>query len=184
MFEKARSVTTTGEPDGFSPPRAFRADVFPDGHTRLVVSVPPGELQATHLALLDVLEGPLGVRYVRLTDRKTGQLPSPEGRVAMGVDKPRARAALVSRAALIWGDGRHQLWLRGELGETLILDELGLLYCSPDDPAFRDALTALLIPEADVPMMDKRDYVQVSFLAEADAQEESLWDDLKMLRWK
>lgn len=184
MLEKARSVTEKGEPDGYTPPRAFRADVFPDGHTRLVVSVPPAELEATHLALLDVLEGPLGVRYVRLTDRKTGQLPSPEGRVAMGVDKGRARAALVSRRELIWGDGRHQLWLRGELGETLILDELGLLYASPDDPAFRDVLTALLIPEAAPPMMDARDYVQVNFCLEADAQEASLWEELKMLRWK
>jgi hypothetical protein len=33
-------------------------------------------------------------------------------------------------------------------------------------------------------MMDSRDYVRVTFLAEADAQEASLWDELKMLRWK
>ncbi len=184
MFEKARSVTATGEPDGYTPPRTFRGDVFPDGHTRLVVSVPPGELRAVHLALFDMLEGPLGVRYVRLTDRKTGQLPAPEGRVSMGVDKGRARAALTERPALVWGDGRHQLWLRGQLGETVILDELGLLYCSPDDPAFRDVLTSLGIPESDAPMMDKRDYVQVNFSVDADAQEESLWEELKMLKWR
>ncbi|MSQ03905.1 MAG: hypothetical protein EXR71_18795 [Myxococcales bacterium] len=184
MIEKAQSVTVAGEPDGFVPPRAWRLETFPDGHTRLVISVPWAELQTTHLALLDTLTAPLGVRYVQLTDRATGQLPTPQGRVAMGLSKGRVRAAMQARPTLLWSDGRHQLWLRGELGETVILDELGLLYASPDDPAFRDALAALAIPEATVPTLDKRDYVRVSFLAEADAEEASLWQDLNMLKWK
>jgi hypothetical protein len=184
MVPKAVSVTVAGEPDGFVPPRGWRAEVFGDGHTRIVVSVPAEELQATHLALLGALEGPLGVRYVQLTDRQRGQLPAPEGRVAMGVASARAMAALRARPELVWGDGRHQLWARGTLGETVILDEMGLIYLSPDDPAFRDELTARGIPESAAPMMDSRDYVRVTFLAEADAQEASLWDELKMLRWK
>ncbi len=184
MIEKAQSVTAAGEPDGFVPPKAWRLETFPDGHTRLVISVPPGELQATHLTLLAALTAPLGLRYVQLTDRASGQLPAPQGRVAMGLTAARVRAAMESRQNLMWSDGRHQIWLRGELGETVILDELGLLYASPDDPAFRDALAGLGIPEATVPTMDKRDYVRVSFLAEADAEEASLWQDLNMLKWK
>jgi hypothetical protein len=184
MVPKAQSVTATGEPDGFTPPRAFRADVFPDGHTRLVVSVPPEELRATHLALVGALSGRLGLRYVQLTDRKVGQLPAPVGRVAMELDAERVRAGLEARARLVWEDGRHQLWLRGALGETVILDELGLLHCSPDDPSFRDALAALGIPEGTPEMMDKRDYVRVAFLSEADAEEESLIEDFKLLKWR
>jgi hypothetical protein len=184
MTPKAQSVTATGEPDGFVPPRAWRAEVFGDGHTRIVVSVPPEELQAVHLALLAPLEGPWGVRYVQLTDRKTGQHATPEGRVAMGVAPATAVAALKARPSLVWTDGRHQLWVRGSLGETVILDELGLIYLSPDDPLFRDALTSQGIPESKAPTMDSRDYVKVTFLAEADAEEASLWESLKMLRWK
>jgi len=184
MIPKAQSVTPTGEPDGFVPPRAFRADAFPDGHTRIVVSVPPDELRATHLALVRVLSGKLGLRYVQLTDRKVGQLPAPVGRVAMELDAARVLAALEARALLVWEDGRHQLWLRGTLGEQVILDELGLLHCSPDDPSFRDALASLGIPEGKPEMMDKRDYVRVAFCSEADEQEESLFAELKMLKWK
>jgi hypothetical protein len=184
MMPKAQSVTVDGEPDGFVAPRAWRPEVFGDGHTRIVVSVPSEELPTVHLALVGALEGPLGVRYVQLTDRVKGQLPVPEGRVAMGVEPDRAIAALKARPELVWGDGRHQVWTRGALGETVILDELGLLYLSPDDPLFRDALTAQGIPESSAPTMDSRDYVKVTFVAEADAQEASLWDELKMLRWK
>ncbi len=184
MTPKAQSVTLEGEPDGFLAPRAWRAEVFGDGHTRLVVSVPADELPALHLSLIGALEGPVGFRYVQLTDRLTGQLPAPEGRVAMGVATATVVRALRERPELIWGDGRHQVWARGSLGETVILDELGLLYLSPDDPVFRDALTAQGIPESDAPTMDRRDYVKVAFLAEADAQEASLWEELKMLRWK
>lgn len=184
MTPKAQSVTLSGEPDGFLPPRAWRSEVFGDGHTRLVVSVPAEELQSVHLGLLGLVEGPWGVRYVQLTNRLTGQLPAPEGRVAMGVAPARALAVLKERPTLVWADGRHQLWVRGALGETVILDEMGVIYLSPDDPMFRDALTAFGIPESNAPTMDSRDYVKVAFHAEADAEETSLWESLKMLRWK
>ncbi len=184
MTPKAQSVTAAGDPDDFQPPRAYRADTFPDGHTRLVVSVPQEELRATHLALLASLSGKLGLRYVQLTDRLTGQLPAPIGRVAMDVRADRLVAALEARPELVWTDGRHQLWVRGSMGETVILDEMGLLHCAPDDPSFRDALAALAIPEGRPKMMDNRDYVKVTFLAEADAQEASLWEELKLLKWK
>ncbi len=179
---KASSVTVEGQPDGWTPPRSFRAQVAPDGSTRLVVSVPPEELSATHLALLDALDGPWSVRYLKLTDRQSGQLQKPETWVRMDVKPELARQALIDRAALVWHDGRHQLWVRGKFGDQVVLDELGILYCYPDDPAFRTALAGL--PESKEVGMDGRDYVRVELLAEADAQEQSLVQALALQHWK
>lgn len=181
---KAVSVLPSGEPDGFLPPRCFRLEVFPDGHTRLVVSVPADELPAIHLAFVRVLGARLGVRYLQLTDRQRGQLPTPEGRVAMDVDAPQVIAALESRPELIYRDGRHQLWLRGGQGESMILDENGVIFVSPDDPSFREVLANAAIPESAAQTLEKRDYVRVNFSAAADVQEASLWAELNMLRWK
>lgn len=124
------------------------------------------------------------MRYLQLTDRKRGQLPTPEGHVAMDVAAERVVAAVNSRRELIYGDGRHQLWLRGPLGESVILDENGVIFLSPDDPSFRDALLDLDVPESSAGTLEKRDYVRVNFLSAADAQETSLWAELNMLRWK
>lgn len=179
---KAESVTKEGQPDGWTPPRGFRAQVAPDGTTRLVASVPSAELADLHLRLLGVLGARLGVRYVRLTDRKKGQLPQPESFVRMDVPAERVLAALRARPELVWHDGRHQLWVRGVYGEQVVLDELGVLYCYPDDPSFRDALGDL--PESKALGMDGRDYVKVGFLAEADAQEASLIEELGLQAWK
>lgn len=181
---KAISVLPSGEPDGFVPPRCFRLEVFPDGHTRLVVSVPAEELPGIHLAFVRVLGSRLGVRYLQLTDRQRGQLSTPEGRVAMEVDSAKVIAAIEARPELIYRDGRHQLWLRGEQGESMILDENGVIFVSPDDPGFRDLLYRASIPESSAQTLEKRDYVRVNFSAAADAQEASLWTELNMLRWK
>jgi hypothetical protein len=169
---KAASVTREGEPDGWVPPRSYRAQVAPDGTTRLVVSVPPDEVRAVHLRLLEVLGSPVSIRYLRLTDRQTGQLAKPENHVRMDAPAPVVRSALEANAALVWHDGRHQLWARGAFGEQVVLDELGVLYCYPDDPAFREALVD--IPLSDAVGMDGRDYVRVGFLSEADAEERAL----------
>lgn len=184
VVPKAVSVLPSGEPDGFVPPRCFRLEVFPDGHTRLVVSVPAEELPAIHLSFLRALGPRLGVRYLQLTDRQRGQLPTPEGRVAMDVESTKVIAALSARAELIYGDGRHQLWVRGPQGESVILDENGVIFVSPDDPSFRDLLSQAAIIESPAQTLEKRDYVRVNFSAAADAQEVSLWSDLNMLRWK
>jgi len=178
---KAVSVTREGEPDGWVPPRGWRAQVAADGSTRLVISVPPSELPATWLALAQALGAPLSVRYLQLTDRARGQLPKPRNFVAMDLPADRLLAALSARPALVWHDGRHQLWVRGRFGEQLVLDELGVLYGYPDDPAFRDALAGL--PETATVGMDGRDYVRVSFLAEADAEERSLIEELGLREW-
>lgn len=184
---KASSVTIEGHPDEWPPPRSFRAQVAPDGTTRLVISVPSDELAKTHLALLDVLAGPWSVRYLKLTDRKVGQLPKPQTWVRMDVAPEVVRAALEQRPALVWHDGRHQLWMRGAFGDQVVLDELGVLYCYPDDPAFRAALLGASeqgIPESKELGMDGRDYVRVTFLAEADAEEASLLAELSLQEWK
>lgn len=179
---KAASVTQDGQPDGWMPARGFRAQVAPDGTTRLVVNVPAAELAAVHLRLLAVLGERVGLRYVRLTDRQKGQLPTPETWVRMEVPADRARAALEARPELVWHDARHQLWARGRFGEQVVLDELGVLYCYPDDPAFRDALAGLA--ETRDVGMDGRDYVRVAFLAEADVQERTLIEELGLVPWK
>lgn len=179
---KATSVTREGQPDGWTPPQSFRAQVAPDGKTRLVISVPPEELPALHLRLLGALGDKVSVRYVRLTDRKKGQLPQPESFVRMDASADKVRAALEARPTLIWGDGRHQLWLRGRFDEQVVLDELGVLYCYPDDPVFRDALGEL--PERATVGLDGRDYVRVEFCADADAEEASLLAELSLQPWK
>ena len=102
----------------------------------------------------------------------------------MHLDPARLLAALRARPELVWGDGRHQLWIRGDLGETVVLDENGVLFCQPDDPSFRDLLAARNILEMTSQTLDTRDYVRVQFLAEADGQEASLWEELAMLRWQ
>ena len=149
-----------------------------------MVSVPPEELPDLHKDFVQALGPKLGVRYLQLTDRKRGQLPTPEGRVAMDVDSARVLSAFAGREALVYGDGRHQLWVRGSLGETVILDENGVMFLSPDDPSFRDLLRERGISESQSQTLEKRDYVRVNFLTEADAQEASLWDELNMLRWR
>lgn len=178
---KAVSVTVEGHPDGWQSPRGLRAQTAPDGNTRLVVYVPPDELRSVHERLIEALGGPISVRYLRLTDRTKGQLPKPVTYVRMDAPVADVRAALADAEALVWRDGRHQLWLRGRFGEQVVLDELGVLYCYPDDPSFREALADL--PETTAVGMDGRDYVRVQFLPEADAQEEALIARLSMQKW-
>ena len=145
---KAKSVSTTGDLDGFEAPRGWRAEEAPDGSTRILVHVPSGELRDRHIALLRTLQGPLAMRYVRLTDRATGQLAKPESYVHAEVPTQDLIDTLCAREALVWYDGRHQTWVRGVMGEQVVLDELGVLYCYPDDPTFRDALADLPFPAA------------------------------------
>jgi hypothetical protein len=178
---KASSVTRDGQPDGWVAPRSFRAQQAPDGTTRLVISVPSAELAETHLRLLARLEGPWSIRYLRLTDRQRGQLAKPENWVRMDVAADTVCAALDASAALVWHDGRHQLWVRGRMGDQVVLDELGVLYCYPDDPAFREALGKL--PQSGAVGMDGRDYVRVELLSEADAEERALMAALSLQRW-
>ena len=181
---KAQSVTKQGAPDGYVSPMAFKGQVLEGGYTRLEISSPPGKISVVHKALARLLSSPLKMRYVRLTDRQKGQLPKPENYVAVELPKERVEQALTMFEALLYQDGRNQLWLLGLDGEQLILDELGMIYVYPDDFSFREALQKLGWVEANHQTMADRDYVRVNFMAQADEQEQSLIQSLGMVRWE
>ena len=168
---RATSVTVSGEADGWVPPVGCASEADPAGSTRLVVSVPVERLQATHEALLAVLRPPLGVLWRQAVDRLN---PGPQGtppadHVALDRSLERVLAATRACAPLVYGDARAELWIRGGLGEQIVLDQDGVLYAYPDDPAFRDALSALGIPEVELTTFAQRDYVKHWYHAENDA---------------
>lgn len=182
---KAESVTREGQPDGFVPPRFFRSEVLQGGMTRLVVSVPMTELEAVHRALVGALEPPLKMLYKQLTDRVQGvQLPKPIDRVAVELPKDRVLDALAEFRQLVYHDGRHQIWVRGNRGEVVVLEEVGQIYVYPDDFLFRDALLALGVPEGDGEELGARDYVRVTFDARCDQLEAQLIHDLNLVEWR
>jgi len=171
---KASSVHRDGEPDGFAIGTGFWGERDPGGTTRLVVSVPAGRLADLHRGLVSALRAPLGVLYRQVVDRRN---PRPEGapprdHVALDLPVERVLAALEQCAPLVYHDARAEYWLRGALGEQLILDGDGLLYCYPDDPAFREVLETAGIPEGKVETLQERDYVRHAFRAECDVQED------------
>jgi len=179
---KATSVTEAGEPDGFTPPLLYSPQVGPDGTTRLVVSAPGSDLPRIHRLLVESLEAPLGVLWVQLVDRASGQRQEDDPRRWLTLEQ-QAGAVLsaVDRSPhLLYGDARGQLWIRGALGEQLVLDELGMVYLYPDDPAFRTALESAGVDESSAPTMADRDYVRVEFDAAADPEEQALLQDLSM----
>ncbi len=180
---KAESVTAQGAPDGFEPPLAWQSQVLPGGYSRLVISAPSERIPELHRALLGALEGPLRVLYRQLTDRASGQLPKPRDWIGAEISLERLLSALEAHAPLVYHDGRHQLWVKGLGSDQVVLEEIGVLFAYPDDPAYRDALEALGVPERRVQTMAERDYVKVNFVAEADAQERSLLQALGMVRW-
>ncbi len=180
---KAESVTQQGAPDGFQHPLAFQAQVLPGGYTRLVVSAPPERLPALHRALLGALEAPLRVLYRQLTDRSSGQLPKARDWVGAEITTKRLLDGLEAAAPLVYHDGRHQLWVKGQGSEQIVLEEIGVIFVYPDDPAYREVLLAEGVPEARVQTMAERDYVKVNFLAEGDAMERQLFQALGLVRW-
>lgn len=181
---KALSVTREGQPDGFVPPAVLVPQVLDGGYTRLLVSVPPEGLVALHQELLSLLTPPWKVLYVRLTDRAVGQLEKPQQLVGVDLGPAAVMAALEECKELIYEDGRHQLWVRGHRGEQVVLEELGVIYVYPDDPASREVCERHgLVEQVRVTTMADRDYVQVNFLAEADAQEDRLRFRLGLQSW-
>ena len=181
MYEsKASSVTPEGEPDGFVAPLQYTPEVSPEGVTRLKVSAGLDRLSEIHQALLRALSNPLGLLYVQLTDRAADQHHgnNPRRWLAMELELETLLEAIGGATALLYCDGRAQIWIRGALGEQVVLDELGLMYVYPDDPAFRDLLEALDVTEGHAPAMDDRDYIRVQLLADADTEEAQLIEGL------
>ena len=181
---KAESVDREGETDGFIPPMAYMPQVLDGGYTRIEISVPPSRLGFLHKKLVALLEGPLKLRYLRLTNRLRGQLQKPESYVAVELSKERVLQACEVCDDLFYHDGRHQLWIRGASDEQIVLDELGMIYIYPDDFLFRDTLASLGWVEANHESMASRDYVKVHFSVEADEQEQLLLQSLGMVRWE
>lgn len=179
---KAVSVTPDGEEDGFEPALAYHGEMTPKGDTRLVASAPPGEIRRVHEALVKALKPPLNVLYRQKVNRRD---PQPQGSpprdfVALDLPSERVAEALNDAASLIYHDARCEVWIRGSLGEQVILDTDGMVFCYPDDPCFRDALDAAGIPDASFDGMDKRDYVKHWFHQENDSREDALLANLKL----
>lgn len=181
---KAFSVNEQGEADGFKPPTSFCPRILEGGFTRLEVSSPTDKLAIIHKELVKTISFPCKLRYLKLTDRQSGeQLQNPKSFVAVDISKARMMQALEDFTELFYFDGRHQLWILGSEGEQIILDELGMIYIYPDDFLFRDTLMKLGWPEVKQDSMSDRDYVQVSFLAMADIQEDSLLQSFGLVEW-
>lgn len=177
------SVTEAGEPDGWTPSNGFVRDVGRDGETQIVVSTAPASLHPVHLALVAALDGPLSVLYRQLVDR---QAPRPQGSpprdfVALGVPSERVLAALEAASGLIYHDARSELWIRGRLGDQVVLDADGVIYCQPDDPLFEDLLRAHGVPEGIEQTILDRDYARHTFHAEHDAAEVAFRDALGLV---
>lgn len=173
---KAISVTAEGEPDGFVPAPGWWSERGPQGVTRLVVSAPPDRLAAAHHRLLAVLRSPLGFLYRQVVDRRNPrpQEEPPRDLVALEVPADVLLDALARSSRLVYHDARAEYWVRGADGDQVILDGDGLIYAYPDDPAFRDALDAVGLPEGKVTTLQERDYVKHWFHGEGDSQEDAL----------
>lgn len=184
MQPKSHSVTEQGALDGFIPPMAYQPQLLDGGYTRIEISSPPSKLSYIHKKLVEAMQGPLKVRYVRMTDREKGQLPKPESFVAVEISKERILQICDECSTLLYHDARHQFWILGVDREQLVLDELGMLYVYPDDFLFRDQLSSSGWIEAKHESMAERDYVKVFFSAQADEQEQQLIQALGMIRWE
>lgn len=173
---KSESVTEQGQPDGWVPPAGFVRELESGaGTTRVAVSVPHTHLLDLHVALARTLAEPVSVLYRQLIDRRD---PKPQGsppRDFVAVDQrlDRVIAGIEAHTSLLHHDARCELWLRGSMGEQLVLDADGMLFCYPDDPAFGDVLGEHGL-DADVPeTIADRNFVKHWFHAENDAVEDA-----------
>ncbi len=176
MKPRASSTDEKGLEDGFVADPSYSGEMDPRGGTRIVVSVPPDRLAAVHQRLLAVVRPPLGVLWRQVIDRRA---PRPQGtpprdHVALDVSFERLIATLRENEGVVYADARAELWVRGALGEQLILDQDGLIYAYPDDPSWRDALDGLGVPDKETPNLAGRDYVKHWFHAEHDVEEDQL----------
>ncbi|MCB9679529.1 MAG: hypothetical protein H6737_30770 [Alphaproteobacteria bacterium] len=180
---KASSCLQSGELDGWEVALGYSGEVTPTGATRLVVTAPVDRLPAVHAALVAVLGEPLSFLYRQKIDRRD---PKPQGHpgrdfVALELTRARVADALAAFGGLLYRDARCEAWIRGGMNDQVVLDVDGTIYCYPDDPAFRDVLEGLGVPESpDLVTLEGRDYVRHWFRAEADADEDGLIAALRL----
>ena len=181
---KAMSVTAQGEPDGWEVQEGYDVQPMPDGSTRLLVSLPAPRLAEGFCAIAPVLGARVGVLYRQYVNRMT---PGPNGAqpvdyIALELPLESVLAAVRTASTLLFHDARAELWLRGDLGDQMILDRDGLIYCYPDDPAFRDAVKALELREGAMEVLLERDYVKHFFHSENDVLEQEFIASLGLSR--
>lgn len=180
---KVESVHEDGTPDGWAPAPGFLRDTGPNGQTQIVVSVPVDLLATIHKALVATLAEPVGVLYRQIVDRRA---PRPAG------SPPRDFVAIERRLSpileaidrftdLIHHDARCEVWVRGAMGEQVVLDHEGLLYCAPDDPVFEDVLLSFGLNDQLGDTIRERNYPKHWFHASCDAQEDELIRQLELV---
>lgn len=179
---KAQSVTAEGEADGWEPTAGWFAEITPHGDTRMTAAAPVAQLPALHRAMVASLASPVSVLYRQKVDRRD---PKPQGApprdfVARDLPLEQLLAALEPAAPLLYGDARGELWLQDAMGARLVLDHDGVVYAYPDDPAFRDALAEVGVPELQIELISERDYVKHWFHAACDELEDGLIRTLKL----
>ena len=126
----------------------------------------------------------VGVLYRQFVDRRN---PGPNNApptdyVGLDLARDTVVEVLAETENLIYHDARCELWLRGEMGDQIILDRDGLIYCYPDDPAFRDVLASFDLPEGEIEVLLERDYVRHVYHAENDALEDAFKETLGLVR--
>lgn len=180
---KSVSVTEQGEPDGWEPTPGFLRDVSPAGETQLIVSLPASHLGQVHRELVGTLSRPLGLLYRQVVDRRS---PRPQGApprdfVALQLEPEQVIDALTRFASLVYHDARCELWVRGAMGEQVVLDADGVLFCAPDDPVFEDVLRANGLSDDLGQTILDRDYARHSFHSELDPLEGELIAALRLV---
>lgn len=180
---KSESVDAKGQADGWKPLAGYIRDVGSQGRTQLVVSAPSEFLLDTHLQLVGELVAPLGFLYRQIVDRRE---PGPSGApardfVALELTHAIVRDTLRRYTDLFHHDARCEIYVRGAMGEQIVLDQDGMLFCQPADPVFEDALLASgFIPDVSVTIAD-RDYVKHWFHHHNDALEDELMSSLGLV---
>lgn len=180
---KSESVTEKGEPDGWEPFPGYLREMDPRGQTRLVVSVPSRFLRQVHERLAASLAAPVGFLYRQVVNRRD---PKPQGApprdfVALELSNERVVEVLGRYTELLHHDARCEIWLRGALGEQVVLDADGLIYLYPDDPAFEEVLLGEGLADQVGQTIVDRDYAKHWFHAENDAKEDGLIADLRLV---
>jgi hypothetical protein len=177
---KSVSVDEQGTPDGWEPEPGFLREMDPRGQTRLVVSLPVKFLARVHAQLIASLAPPLSVLYRQVVDRRD---PKPQGApprdfVALELDPKQVNFAFDRYTELLHHDARCEVWVRGSLGEQIVLDADGMLYLYPDDPSYEDVLLGEgLSPDVGETIVD-RDYAKHWFHASNDALEDAFIKEL------